>query len=358
MRAIAVNDFGTPPVLTDLPKPEPGPGEVLVHVRASSINGFDAAVAAGMLKGMMEHRFPVVLGKDFAGVVEALGEGASRFAPGDEVFGVVMKPFLGDGGLGEYLVVGEQHGIARVPDGLDLQAAGALGLAGTAARDAIDAIAPTAGELVLISGATGGVGAIALQYAVAAGAEVIATARPGAEEEFVRGLGATHVVDYTGDLGAQVRAIAPDGVARHRAPGRRRRAARRPARAGGRIASTLGFGPDQHAAAVAVMANPDAATLDRLAADAASGGTARADHSHLPARGDTAGARRLRRPAPRQARGHSVGHASAAKRRAEATLAPQQGGAQDGGARRDAWYGERGTTGRIRLVVPRRGATR
>ena len=100
-----------------MPKPEPGPGEVLVRVRASSVNGFDVAVAAGRLKGMMEHRFPVVLGKDFAGVVEALGEGATRFAPGDEVFGVVMKPYLGDGGFGEYVVVGEQYGIARVPDG-------------------------------------------------------------------------------------------------------------------------------------------------------------------------------------------------------------------------------------------------
>jgi NADPH:quinone reductase-like Zn-dependent oxidoreductase len=271
MRAIAVNDYGTTPVLTDLPKPEPGPGEVLVHVRASSINGFDGAVTAGMLKGMMEHRFPVVLGKDFAGVVEALGEGASLFAPGDEVFGVVMKPFLGDGGLGEYLVVGEQYGIARVPQGLDLQAAGALGLAGTAARDVVDAIAPAAGELVLISGATGGVGAIALQYVVAAGAEVIATARPGAEEEFVRGLGATHVVDYTGDLSAQVRAIAPQGIPAvvHLAgDGEKLADLLAP---GGRIASTLGYGPEQHAAAVAVMANPDAATLERLAADAASG---------------------------------------------------------------------------------------
>ncbi len=272
MRAIAVNDFGTPPTLTELPKPAPGPGEVLVHVRASSINGFDGAVAAGMLKGMMEHRFPVVLGKDFAGVVEALGEGASRFAPGDEVFGVVMKPFLGDGSLGEYLVVGEQYGIARVPEGLDLQAAGALGLAGSAARNAIDAIAPAAGELVLISGATGGVGAIALQHAVAAGAEVIATARPGAEEEFVRGLGATRVVDYTGDLSAQVRAIAPQGVpAIVHLAGDAQQLTDLLA-AGGRIASTLGYGPDQHPAAVAVMANPDAATLDRLAADAASGG--------------------------------------------------------------------------------------
>jgi NADPH:quinone reductase-like Zn-dependent oxidoreductase len=271
MRAIAVSDYGTLPSLIELPKPEPGRGEVLIRVRASSINGFDGAVAAGMLKGMMEHRFPVVLGKDFAGVVEALGEGASRFAIGDPVSGVVMKPYLGDGGLGEYLVVGEQYGIARVPEGLDLQTAGALGLAGTAARDSVDAVAPANGELVLISGATGGVGALTLQYALAAGAEVIATARPGAEEEFVRGLGATHAVDYTGDLSAQVHAIAPDGV---------------PAivhlagdaalltgllAAGGRLVSTLGFGPDQHPAAVALMASPEAATLDRLAADAASG---------------------------------------------------------------------------------------
>ena len=271
MRAIAINDYGTPPTLTELPKPEPGPGEVLVRVRASSINGFDAAVAAGMLKGMMEHRFPVVLGKDFAGVVEALGDGASRFAPGDEVFGVVMKPFLGDGGLGEYLIVGEQHGIARVPDGLDLQAAGALGLAGTAALNAIDAIAPTTGEHVLISGVTGGVGAIALQYAVAAGAEVIATARPGAEADFVLGLGAAHVVDYTSHLAAQVRAIAPDGVPAvlHLAGDAEQLAGL--LAAGGRIASTLGFGRDQHPAAVAVMADPNPVTLDRLAADAASG---------------------------------------------------------------------------------------
>ena len=271
MRAIAIHDYGTPPVLSELPKPGPGPGEVLVRVRASSINGFDAAVAAGMLKGMMEHRFPVVLGKDFAGVVEALGEGSSRFAPGDEVFGAVMKPFLGDGGLGEYLVVGEQYGITRVPDGLDLQAAGALGLAGSAALDTIAAVAPAAGDHVLISGATGGVGAIALQYAVAAGAAVIATARPGVEEEFVRGLGATYTVDYVGDLTAQVRAIAPDGVSAvvHLAGDAGQLAGL--LATGGRLASTLGFGPDRHPAAVAVMASPEAATLDRLAADAAGG---------------------------------------------------------------------------------------
>ncbi len=112
---------------------------------------------------------------------------------------------------------------------------------------------------------------MALQYALAAGADVIATARPGAEEEFVRSLGARRVVDYAGDLEAQVRAIAPDGVPAivHLAGDGAQLAGL--LAAGGRMVSTLGFGPDQHPAAIAVMASPQTTTLDRLAADAASG---------------------------------------------------------------------------------------
>jgi NADPH:quinone reductase-like Zn-dependent oxidoreductase len=137
--------------------------------------------------------------------------------------------------------------------------------------NSVDAVAPAAGELVLISGATGGVGAMALQYALAAGADVIATARPGVEEEFVRGLGATRVVDYSGDLASQGHAIAPGGV-----PAIVHLAGDGAALAGllapgGRIVSTLGFGPDQHPDAIAVMASPEAATLDRIAADVAGG---------------------------------------------------------------------------------------
>ena len=271
MRAVAVPEAGASPAVVDIPIPSPGAGEVLVKVRASSVNGFDVAVAAGMLQGMMEHRYPVVLGKDFAGTVEAVGDGASRFAPGDEVFGVVMKPYLGDGGWGEHLVVGEQHGIAAVPAALDATQAGVLGLAGTAGLQAVETLSPLSGRKVLISGASGGVGAIALQYALAAGADVIATARPDTEEELVRKLGAANVVDYAADLEAQVRALAPEGVdaVLHFAGD--------PATligllaTGGRLVSTVGFGPDQHAAAVALMADPDGATLDRLAADVASG---------------------------------------------------------------------------------------
>jgi NADPH:quinone reductase-like Zn-dependent oxidoreductase len=275
MRAIVINDFGAPPTLSDLPQPKPEAGEVLVRVRASSLNGFDAATAAGMLKGMMEHRFPVVLGKDFAGTVEAVGDDVTRFAVGDDVFGVVMKPFLGDGGLGEYVTVAEGYGVTRLPEGLSHTTAGALGLAGTAALNAIDAIALANGQTVLVSGASGGVGALAIQLATARGARVIATAKPGAEADLVADLGVTHIVDYTSDLAAQVRAIAPNGVdtALHLAGDGTLLVDL--LASGGRLASTLGFGPDAidraDVTAIPVMANPDQATLDRLAADAAAG---------------------------------------------------------------------------------------
>jgi NADPH:quinone reductase-like Zn-dependent oxidoreductase len=271
MRAFAVPSADTEPTVTEVPDPTAGPGEVLVRVAASSLNGFDASVAAGRLHGMMEHRFPVVLGKDFAGTVEAVGEGVTRFSPGDAVFGVVMKPHLGDGGIGELLAVPADQGIAAVPDEVDLATAGALGLAGSAAVDSLAAADLQPGRTVLISGATGGVGALAVQYAVATGATVIATAKPGAEAEFVTVLGAQHAVDYTGDVAAQVRAIAPDGVDAILHLAGDGAALADLLAPGGTIASTLGFGADQHPAAVFVMANPSAETLQRLAADVAAG---------------------------------------------------------------------------------------
>jgi NADPH:quinone reductase-like Zn-dependent oxidoreductase len=271
MKAVVVSEHGAQVEVTDVAKPEPAAGEVLVKVRASSINGFDLSVAGGHVVGMMEHRYPVVLGKDFAGTVEAVGEGVTRFAAGDTVFGVVTKAYLGDGGFGEYVTVPETVGLAKLPDGVDINAAGALGLAGTAAVDALTAAAPQSGETVLVSGATGGVGAIVLQYVVAAGATVIATARPGAEEEFVRGLGAHQVVDHTGDVPAQVRAANPDGVDVIVHLAGDAAALVQLLTEKGRVASTMGFGADQHPAATFVYANPAEATLDRLAGDLAAG---------------------------------------------------------------------------------------
>ncbi|ANS63141.1 alcohol dehydrogenase [Streptomyces lincolnensis] len=277
MRAVTLESVPSAPAVTEVDTPCPEAGELLVKVAAASLNGFDTAVAAGHLQGMMEHRFPLVLGQDFAGTVEALGEGVEGFAVGDAVFGVALKPFLGAGSLAEYVTVSAGHGVVRSPAGLEVGDAGALGAAGATAVVSLDAVALGEGETVLISGASGGVGSLAVQFAAARGAKVIATARPGAQTDFVTGLtdAEVHVVDFTGDLQAQVRAIAPDGVdaVLHLAgDGAQLAALLRP---GGRLASTTGLGQDdvkgQDVTVHTIMANPDARILTALAEQVASG---------------------------------------------------------------------------------------
>jgi NADPH2:quinone reductase len=276
MRAFAMNDFNSPPAVVDLPQPEPGPGEVLVRVRASSLNGIDMATAAGVLKGMVEYRFLVVLGKDFAGTVKVLGPGTTRFAVEDPVFGVIENPsILSTRAFAEFVAVPEEPHISRIPDDLDIAQAGAIGLAGTAALQSIEAVAPAAGDVVLISGATGGVGAIAVQLAAARGATVIASAMPGEEADFVQGLGAAHTVDYTGDLAAAVHAIRPEGVDAVIHLAGDRVALTDLLVTNGRFASTFGVGPDQLAdrsiSFTAITANPEANVLDWLASEIVAG---------------------------------------------------------------------------------------
>jgi len=277
MRAVVVDGYGATPEVREVPEPVPADGEIKVRVRASSVNGFDVGLAAGVLKGRYEHRFPVVLGKDFAGTVEAVGAGVSDYTAGDEVFGVVAKALITEGGgFGEYLTTAAGSGIARIPAGLDHPTAGVLGLAGTAAIRSIEAIGPASGETVLVSGATGGVGGYVVQLAAASGATVIATATPGVEADQVCALGAHHVVDYHRDLADQVRRIAPGGVDAvvHLAGDGLALAAL--LTDGGRIASTLhlvdpGHLADRNVTVTAVMANTDQGLLARLAAAAAAG---------------------------------------------------------------------------------------
>lgn len=158
MRAVIIDGYGAAPDVRELPVPEPAPGEVRVRVRASSLNGFDVLLAAGALKGMYPHRFPVMLGKDFAGTVDELGAGVSDFAVGDDVFGVVSKAVPTEGGgFAEYLTTAAGAGLALIPAGLDYATAGRLGLAGATAVGLAEAVAPAPGEAVLVSGATGGV---------------------------------------------------------------------------------------------------------------------------------------------------------------------------------------------------------
>ncbi|WP_406442803.1 NADP-dependent oxidoreductase [Streptomyces sp. NBC_00631] len=277
MRAVALESVPSTPAVTDVDTPRPQAGELLVKVAAASLNGIDIAAAAGYTQAFMEHRFPLVLGGDFAGTVEALGEGVDGFGVGDAVFGVVLKPYLGAGSLAEYVTVSAGHGVARIPEGLTVGDAGALAVAGLTAVVSLDAVALAEGETVLISGAAGGVGALAVQLAAARGAKVIATARPGAQTDFVTGLtGAeVHVVDFTGDLKGQVRAIAPEGVdvVLHLAgDGVALAGLLRP---GGRLASATGLTQDDvkgHDVTVhTIMATPGPKALTFLAEQVASG---------------------------------------------------------------------------------------
>jgi NADPH:quinone reductase len=214
MRAFCLDGFDAPPaVRDDLPAPTPGDNDVLVRVHASSINPVDAAIVAGMLNGMFEHEFPIVLGRDYAGVVEQVGSGVTRYAPGDEVFGFVThaNPTVHDGTWTELIVVPEDNSIARAPAALDLTVAGAAPLAGITALAAVDALGVSHGDTVLVVGATGGVGSFAVQLLAGAGATVIATALPE-DEEYLRSLGASESVDRNGDVAAAVRERHPDGV--------------------------------------------------------------------------------------------------------------------------------------------------
>ena len=211
MRAIAENEFGGPVTLMNLPIPEIGADEVLIRVRAAGVNPFDWKVSDGVLKEEKEHRFPLILGFDAAGVVERVGADVTGLSEGDEVYGYLSKPVMGEGTYAEH--VGASAAIvAKMPAAVGFAEAAALPMPALTAMDLIDAVDLRKGETVLIVGATGGVGSYALQLAARRGARVIATARQ-ANEAFARELGARETIDHTReDLVETVRASHPGGI--------------------------------------------------------------------------------------------------------------------------------------------------
>lgn len=269
MRAYAITARDTQPTVQDLPTPEPTAGEVLIEVEAASVNGFDLSVAAGYVWDMIPGiEFPVVLGRDLVGTITAVGDGVQGISVGDRVAAVVPGMALGPrtGSFAEYVALSATD-VTAVPAGVDAEHAAVIGLAGIAAHDALEALDIQAGETVLVSGATGGVGSIATQFAVAAGATVIGTAQPGQEEDYVRGLGAAHTVDYTGDVPAAVKAIAPTGVDKIVHAAGDPTALATTLRGGGAMASTIGATAEQlgrdDVTLAPIMA---AATAEKLAA--------------------------------------------------------------------------------------------
>jgi len=213
MRAYVLGSFETPPQMVDADKPQPGPGEVLVRVAAVSVNPVDSAIAGGDARAWLEYRFPVTIGRDLAGTVEEVGEGVSRFAVGDRVFGYIAEDHAQRGSFAEWVVVPQDQFIVAAPSGLADTDAAALGLAAVTATMCVDAVDVTNASVLLVNGATGGVGSYAVQLAKMRGARVIASARPGDEEDHVRGLGAAETVDWAaGSVADAVHAAHPDGI--------------------------------------------------------------------------------------------------------------------------------------------------
>jgi NADPH:quinone reductase len=166
-----------------------------------------------MLKQMgVEYEFPVIIGRDYAGVVEQVGAEVTRYAEGDQVFGFLLhaNPTVHEGSWAELITVPQDTSIARAPEGVDTTTAGAAPLAGITARTAIDALDLSDSGTVLIVGATGGVGSFAVQLAAHAGATVVAPALPE-DEDYLRGLGVSELLPRNADLAAAARERCPDG---------------------------------------------------------------------------------------------------------------------------------------------------
>ena len=195
MRAVCIYAYGGPKVLVyeDAPCPQARDGEVLIRVHAAGINPVDWKIREGRFNDMIPTTFPRVLGWDVSGVVESVGRGVSRLAVGDEVF---SRPDNSrDGAYAEYIVVAEFE-VARKPKSIDHVHAAALPYAGlTAWQSLFDAAGLSAGQRVLIHGAAGGVGHLAVQLAKWKGAHVIGTASER-NHDFLRKLGVDQVIEY------------------------------------------------------------------------------------------------------------------------------------------------------------------
>lgn len=199
MRAVRIHRYGGPEVLTleDVPRPVPGPGELLVRAMAAAVNPVDwkTRKGQGSARRWDGDRFPLILGWDVSGVVESLGAGVERFAPGDEVFGLVRFPEPGSC-YAEHVAVPADHVVAK-PAALGHSHAAALPLVALTAWQALfDTARLGAGETVLVHAAAGGVGHVAVQLARWKGARVVGTAS-APNHDLVRSLGADEVVDYT-----------------------------------------------------------------------------------------------------------------------------------------------------------------
>jgi NADPH2:quinone reductase len=213
MRAAAIERFGGPEVLSilSLPVPIPGPGDVLIAIETAGVGGWDAEMRSGSLPSS-NAKMPLVLGTDGSGHVAAVGSRVRRFHPGDAVYAYSFDNPKG-GFYAEYVAVAA-HQVSAVPQGLGLREAGAIPTTGLTALQGIDdALGVRRGESVLILGASGGVGTLAVQFAKLRGARLLAIASGKDGVALAHLLGADTSIDgQREDIRAAAHQFAPEGV--------------------------------------------------------------------------------------------------------------------------------------------------
>jgi NADPH:quinone reductase-like Zn-dependent oxidoreductase len=205
MKAFFITSYGGPEVMRygELPDPSPPRGEVLVAVRAASLNPLDFKIRRGDFRIVTGSRFPKILGSDFAGVVREAGRGVSGFRPGDAVYGSTLLHLRKQGAHAGFIPVAAGR-VRPIPDGISFEEAASLPVAGLTALNGLRLCGDLAGRSVLINGATGGVGHFALQIAKAKGATVTAVCS-ARNTDLARALGADAVIDYTTQDVARIR---------------------------------------------------------------------------------------------------------------------------------------------------------
>jgi len=215
MKAAAVDRFGPPSALRlhDVAVPKPGPHEVLIAIATAGVGSWDASIRDGSWRKPGRAHFPLVPGVDGSGIVVETGARVRRVRRGECVYAYEFGNRQG-GFYAEFAAVNAEH-VGRIPKGLDFREAGAVVTTGLTALQGIDKLDLRPGHTVLIFGATGAVGTMAVQFAAQRGARVIATASGAAPARFMRTLGADRVIDARRPAAIeQLRKFAPDGLDR------------------------------------------------------------------------------------------------------------------------------------------------
>jgi NADPH2:quinone reductase len=212
MRAVGFTEFGDPSVLrvVTLPVPSPGPGQVRVRVAAATVNPTDIGFRQGGRQLPDGVAPPYIPGMDLAGVIDEAGPEVSSWHAGDRVMAAVSPWAHGGGAQAEYVLVAEDQ-LARVPDGISLEAAATLPMNGMTVRSALDMLGLRPGQTLAVSGSAGAVGQYAIQLGTHEGLEVIGDASPK-DEELICSFGARHVVERGPGMAAAVRELYPSGV--------------------------------------------------------------------------------------------------------------------------------------------------